>query len=141
MASKFIGALAGAAAIVLSGFMGMAPTQAAAPHVGCHGSGCKGKDPQLMGCAPGAFTGARKVTPDGRLLELRYSAACGAAWGRVGKARAGDYVAVYSGTGKEGYGTYVDGSHTWTKMVQDGGSNMAYATYGSSCCDSVTASY
>jgi hypothetical protein len=94
-----------------------------------------------MGCSTDAITGAQKTTPDGRLLQLRYSPACGAAWGRLQKSYAGDYVAVYSNNGLGGYSTFVDGSHTWTAMVQDNGSYTAYANYESPCCDADTASF
>jgi hypothetical protein len=108
---------------------------------GCYGSGCNGKDPQAMGCSADAFTGASATSPDGRIVQLRYSPACGAAWGRLQSAYVGDYVAVQSNNGAGYHYTYVDGSHTWAAMVQGNGGMTAYAAYESSCCDAVTGNY
>jgi hypothetical protein len=123
---------------VLMTVMPGSPAHAA---VGCYASTCKGKDPQSMGCSTDAITGAQATSPDGRIVQLRYSPACGAAWGRLQKAYVGDWVDVSSNTGKGDYSTFVDGSHTWTAMVQDNGSNTAYAAYEASCCDAITGSF
>jgi hypothetical protein len=121
--------------------MTVMPGSPAHASVGCYAAGCKGKDPQSMGCSTDAITGAQKTTADGRIVQLRYSPACGAAWGRLQKSYVDDYVAVYSNNGLGYYYTYVDGSHTWTAMVQDNGSYTAYADYESGCCQSLTASF
>lgn len=55
-----------------------APAQARA---GCWGAGCRGKDPQAMGCNRDAITLA-SVVERGARVELRYSYACNAKWSR-----------------------------------------------------------
>lgn len=55
-----------------------APAQARA---GCWGAGCRGKDPQAMGCNRDAITLA-SVVERGARVELRYSYACNARWSR-----------------------------------------------------------
>jgi uncharacterized protein DUF2690 len=63
-----------------------APANAAAT---CYRSTCNGQDPQAQGCATGAYNLAsfyyQGASPwlQGTLLELRYSAACDAAWVRT----------------------------------------------------------
>lgn len=75
-----------------------ATTQAKA---GCYGASCRGRDPQAMGCAHDAVTLASRVRL-GFKVELRYSRACNAKWGRtlnVNNAHA-DAVFALVGTGK-----------------------------------------
>lgn len=138
MLKKRIALIVGAIALMLASVLSTSPAYAA---TGCYGSTCKGKDPQSMGCATDAFTGAQKTSPDGRIVQLRYSPACGAAWGRLQSAYVGDWVDVTSNNGTGSYSTYVDSSHTWTAMVQDNNGYTAYAGYSSSCCTVITASY
>ncbi len=75
-----------------------ATTQAKA---GCYGAGCRGRDPQAMGCAHDAVTLASRFR-FGFRVELRYSRACNAKWGRtvnIDNAHA-DAVFALVGTGK-----------------------------------------
>ncbi|WP_354643777.1 DUF2690 domain-containing protein [Kitasatospora camelliae] len=130
MDRRRIGVLAGVGALALSALVGVSPAHAA---VGCYGSGCNGKDPQALGCYADAYTGSQVTTDDGRLLQLRYSPACGAAWGRLLQSYVGDYVAVTSSTGLS-YSAYVSSSKTWTAMVDDHGSLTARAYHATQCC-------
>ncbi len=60
---------------------------AQSPH--CFGSSCSGKDPQVYGCWRDAVTVARSPQPGTagagwlEVVEVRYSAMCGARWARV----------------------------------------------------------
>jgi hypothetical protein len=58
----------------------VAPSPAQA-RLGCWGVGCRGKDPQAMGCNRDAVTIA-SVVERGARVELRYSRACNAKWSR-----------------------------------------------------------
>lgn len=55
----------------------------------CFGAGCSGKDPQVYGCWRDAVTVARSPQPGTagagwqEVVEMRYSAMCGARWARV----------------------------------------------------------
>jgi hypothetical protein len=67
------------------------------PAPGCHGQGCAGEDPGLMGCAvPGRVRalGPPLATSTGARLEVRYSSGCGAAWARMWHAHIGDTLEV-----------------------------------------------
>ncbi len=68
-----------AACIAVVAFLA-APLPAQA-RVGCWGAGCRGKDPQAMGCNRDAITIA-SVVERGARVELRYSRACNAKWSR-----------------------------------------------------------
>ena len=61
-------------------------THATLPHrpqvVNCSGEGCDGLNPQTEGCAADAYTVQTAVFGNS-FVELRYSPACGANWGRV----------------------------------------------------------
>lgn len=56
---------------------------------GCYGIGCKGRDPQLMGCWRDAKTVGLSPQPGTasagwqEIVELRYSKICGTQWSRV----------------------------------------------------------
>lgn len=56
---------------------------------GCYGIGCKGRDPQLMGCWRDAKTVTLSPQPGTasagwqEIVELRYSKICGTQWSRV----------------------------------------------------------
>ncbi|MEU0676331.1 DUF2690 domain-containing protein [Streptomyces sp. NPDC006172] len=67
------------------------------PGVLCSGAGCTGKDAEKEGCGGDLAATARSVTVGGVLLEVRYSRTCGAAWGRITPAVAGDEVRVTAG--------------------------------------------
>jgi hypothetical protein len=128
---KKIGMLLVAAAIALS--IPLTGTTPAYASVGCYASTCNGKDPQGMGCYADAYTGSQVTAADGRVLQIRYSPACGAAWGRLLSSYVGDYVSVQSVTGTI-HDAYVSGTSTWTPMVDDHGTLTARA-YHATLCD------
>ncbi|WFB08952.1 XRE family transcriptional regulator [Streptomyces sp. LX-29] len=67
------------------------------PPAGCSGAGCAGKDPEAMACGTQERVrtlGPTRRTPTGARMEIRYSAECRAAWGRIWNARPGDAVGV-----------------------------------------------
>lgn len=96
-----------AAAVLLLGTGGHGPdggTAAATPSasavadlpagVKCAGAGCAGKDPEAMGCGGARATTAGSATVGSSYVEVRYSAVCGAAWGRITRAAVGDAVRI-----------------------------------------------
>ncbi|MGV4985671.1 DUF2690 domain-containing protein [Streptomyces sp. NRAIS4] len=68
------------------------------PGVKCTGSACNGKDAEAMGCSGELVTTAETATVGTTTLEVRYSKACGTAWGRITGAAQGDRVQVSAGT-------------------------------------------
>ncbi|EGX54435.1 hypothetical protein SZN_37978, partial [Streptomyces zinciresistens K42] len=67
------------------------------PGVKCAGASCTGKDAEAMGCSGDRVTTAGSATVGTAVVEVRYSRACGAAWGRVTRAGQGDEVVVRAG--------------------------------------------
>ncbi|MFE0044120.1 helix-turn-helix domain-containing protein [Streptomyces albireticuli] len=62
--------------------------------VKCAGADCAGKDPEAMGCGGARATTAGSATVGSSYVEVRYSAVCGAAWGRITRAAVGDAVRI-----------------------------------------------
>jgi transcriptional regulator with XRE-family HTH domain len=60
----------------------------------CAGRGCGGESPKEMWCATGSESVVRKRLESGAFFEVRYRAACGAAWGRMWFSRPGDRLVV-----------------------------------------------
>ena len=114
------------AAFALVGTLAGTPVEAvaegqAAASVGCYSAGCNDKDPQTMGCGADAVTGARTTMPDGAVVELRWSDACQAAWGRISGARADQFVSV-NGPNSQSHSAWIDApgqTSGWTTMVMD----------------------
>ncbi|MEU3525375.1 DUF2690 domain-containing protein [Streptomyces sp. NPDC038707] len=67
------------------------------PGVKCAGSACTGKDAEAMGCSGDLVTTAKTATVGTTTLEVRYSKACGTAWGRITSGVPGDSVRVTAG--------------------------------------------
>ncbi|KOT98636.1 hypothetical protein ADK86_16145 [Streptomyces sp. NRRL F-5755] len=69
-----------------------AVSSAPSARTGCHGAACDGQDPLFMLCGGEGLvtTVLRRTTTGGRHLQVRYSKACGAAWGRLRGGRIGD---------------------------------------------------
>ncbi|WP_158897387.1 helix-turn-helix domain-containing protein [Streptomyces hygroscopicus] len=65
----------------------------------CFGDSCTRKDPKQTGCAGDAWTAAL-TRFHGVYVELRYSDACKAAWGRISWGRPGDIAEVVTGHGE-----------------------------------------
>ncbi|AJP03432.1 hypothetical protein TU94_20050 [Streptomyces cyaneogriseus subsp. noncyanogenus] len=83
--------------------------------VRCGGDQCTGEDAETMGCSSGGLvTTARQITVGTAVVEVRYSAACGAAWGRVTQAAQGDEVEVTAGGSRQ------------TGAVTEAGDTLAY---------------
>lgn len=64
----------------------------------CRGGECSGKDPGVFGCGDDAVTLTDRKEPVH--LEIRYSAHCEAAWGRIQRAAIGDGVVISAATGR-----------------------------------------
>jgi len=103
------------------------PSALSASSVGCHGTGCRGKDPQAMGCWRDARTLAVRPIPGtagagfNEYVELRYSPRCGAKWARTlsrvapQTIRTGAYVyGHFAATKVTKYG--LGASRVWSKM-------------------------
>ncbi|AOR32511.1 hypothetical protein BFF78_16860 [Streptomyces fodineus] len=67
------------------------------PGVKCTGSACTGKDAEAMGCSGDLVTTAKTAVVGTTTLEVRYSKACGTAWGRITGAAEGDKVQLSAG--------------------------------------------
>ncbi|MFJ1973272.1 helix-turn-helix domain-containing protein [Streptomyces sp. NPDC087903] len=65
--------------------------------VRCSGAACEGKDAESMGCSGERVATTRTVSVGATVVEVRYSATCGAAWGRITRAAPGDEVRVTVG--------------------------------------------
>ncbi|WP_405657988.1 DUF2690 domain-containing protein [Streptomyces sp. NBC_00079] len=122
--------LAGLAVLALAGPAAARPTTSPRTDVGCFQDSCLGKDPQAMGCDTDAVTGAWTWTRFGALVELRWSNACQAAWGKISHARPGDWVGV-GGPGKTSATWTIQDGYTygWTNMVRD----MSYVDKAYAC--------
>jgi hypothetical protein len=114
------------------------PVSAATPDVtalshwhGCFGTTCRGRDPQLMGCAADAVTLALLPHPGTASagsyenVELRYSAACNARWARVtSRLSPADilfttaFIAGHPSTRVTRHGTRVVWSRMWSGSVR-----------------------
>ncbi|MFB7336243.1 helix-turn-helix domain-containing protein [Streptomyces adustus] len=102
--------------------------------VKCSGAGCTGKDAERMGCSGALVTTAARATVATTVVEVRYSATCKAAWGRITGAARGDEVRVTVGTARRS-GTITAAGDTiaYTPMlaVKDAGEATACATLAS----------
>ncbi|MFJ3902275.1 DUF2690 domain-containing protein [Streptomyces sp. NPDC090025] len=79
-----------------------APTQAVkvvGPATGCKLTGCEGRDPKKMNCGADAITVRTGSIPKDLVIELRYSRACQAAWGRISFAEVGATAVVNNSDG------------------------------------------
>ncbi|NED82861.1 DUF2690 domain-containing protein, partial [Streptomyces sp. SID11233] len=65
--------------------------------VRCAGAGCAGKDPEAMGCSGELARTTDRAAVGTRIVEVRYSEACGAAWARITQAGPGDTVTARAG--------------------------------------------
>ncbi|OIK03003.1 hypothetical protein BIV25_00570 [Streptomyces sp. MUSC 14] len=104
------------------------------PGVKCAGSACTGKDAEAMGCSGELVSTARTAAVGAATLEVRYSKACGAAWGRITGATRGDKVEVSAGTVRQsGEITAVGDAIAYTPMiaVKDAAQAKACATLAS----------
>ncbi|MGQ4329841.1 DUF2690 domain-containing protein [Streptomyces hayashii] len=87
-----------AAGVVESPSPSAAAPRALPSGVRCGGSDCTGRDAQATGCSGGLAATAKTATVGATRVEVRYSRACGAAWGRITPAGPGDTVTVTAGS-------------------------------------------
>ncbi|MEU6597023.1 XRE family transcriptional regulator [Streptomyces flaveolus] len=73
------------------------PRTSPPPGVKCAGAACTGKDAEAMGCSGDLVSTAKTATVGTTTLEVRYSKACGTAWGRITSGAPGDTVRVTVG--------------------------------------------
>ncbi|TJZ53137.1 XRE family transcriptional regulator [Streptomyces piniterrae] len=75
---------------------GRSPAPTFSAVTGCRGTACDGKDPRSMYCGAQGMvaTALERTAATGAHVEVRYSTACGAAWGRMRDGRIGDRVEV-----------------------------------------------
>ncbi|QTE00426.1 DUF2690 domain-containing protein [Streptomyces cyanogenus] len=71
------------------------------PGVKCAGAACTGKDAEAMGCSGELVTTAKTATVGTTTVEVRYSKACGTAWGRITSGAPGDTVRVSVGKDRQ----------------------------------------
>ncbi|MFE2090784.1 helix-turn-helix domain-containing protein [Streptomyces sp. NPDC059460] len=97
----------------------LSTTGASAPPagVGCSGADCTGRDPEGMGCGGRFARTVSSATVGGRLVEVRYSRTCGAAWARITDAVRGDTVRITAGAAARQDGTVDAGADAYTPMV------------------------
>jgi hypothetical protein len=133
-------------AVICAGTLVFAAPGVATAASTCYGTGCDGLDPQGMGCAyNGAYlngyfnyvyTERSKSFADGARVDLRYSTACNAVWGRVtgGTATTTYIVFVERFSPYQDYSshwvTLHQGWQTWTPMVGHVSSADAFAERG-----------
>ncbi|MGK5631475.1 DUF2690 domain-containing protein [Streptomyces sp. URMC 123] len=101
----------------------------APPSPGCRGAACAGKDPQSMACGRVVSTLASHVAAGGAHVEIRYSADCAAAWGRIWRSRVGDRIEITAPGGAPQIGTVADefdaAGYLYTRMVAAEGGGAA----------------
>ncbi|MYQ53430.1 MULTISPECIES: helix-turn-helix domain-containing protein [unclassified Streptomyces] len=97
--------------------------------VGCVGADCTGQDPEAMGCGGQFASTTTRATVGGRLVEVRYSKTCAAAWARLTEAEPGDTVRVEAGSVRQD-GTVDADRDAYTPMVavEDAADARACAT-------------
>ncbi|MFI6056466.1 helix-turn-helix domain-containing protein [Streptomyces violascens] len=82
----------------------------------CSGDTCLRRDPQAMDCQWDAAT-AHDTWLRGMHIELRYSPACHAVWGRIENGAVGDVVKIRDRTGLEQEATIRTDRDTYTQML------------------------
>ncbi|WP_431034120.1 DUF2690 domain-containing protein [Streptomyces sp. P6-2-1] len=99
--------------------------------VRCSGAGCAGRDPEAMGCSGELARTTDRAAVGTRLVEVRYSEVCGAAWARITQAGPGDTVTARAG-GRTQRVTVRDSGDAYTGMlaVSKPGSVRACAEVG-----------
>lgn len=139
--NQFIQRCAGAlAAFVMLAGMTAAPVMAAAPDApGCVGAGCRGRDPQAMGCAADARTLASAYAGNLYRVDLRYSPRCNARWSRTTLLQPTDwetaafaYVGSGASTNRTGFGQSI-WSAMWSGAIRACGGYNALNTTSTRC--------
>ncbi|KUM91571.1 hypothetical protein AQI88_36370 [Streptomyces cellostaticus] len=86
------------------------------PRPGCSADTCLRRDPQSMDCQWDATT-AHQTWLRGMHIELRYSPACGAVWGRLEDGTVGDSVTIRDKYGDQLSATIRVDRDTYTRML------------------------
>ncbi|MDT3397142.1 DUF2690 domain-containing protein [Streptomyces sp. B1866] len=81
----------------------------------CRGASCEGKSPEGYGCGGDGKVIREKAEPV--RLQIKYSAACKAAWAKITEADVGDMVTVSRGAGKTRRGVIHNDHDQFTPMV------------------------
>ncbi|MFB9387990.1 DUF2690 domain-containing protein [Streptomyces coeruleoprunus] len=92
------------------------PSRTGPVEVGCRRDACIGRDPKAADCQWDAVT-AHDTWLRGMHIQLRYSEACQAVWGRVENGTVGDTVRIKGLTGLEMEATIRIDRDTYTKML------------------------
>ena len=94
--------------------------------VKCQGRDCNGKDPEKMGCGGQNVKSSNSAFVGPSMVEVRYSAVCKAAWGRITGAAQGDGLKISAGG--EVASDEVDSTNdAYTEMVAVGDATEARA--------------
>ncbi|MEV0847962.1 DUF2690 domain-containing protein [Streptomyces sp. NPDC049954] len=105
--------------------------------VECTGRACEGRDPERMGCSGGQVRTTARATVGDRLVEVRYSEVCRAAWARITRAGPGDRITVSAG-GSTRAAAVEDDAEAYTPMVAvpeaDGARACAKVSGGAKGC-------
>ncbi|MEU5427079.1 DUF2690 domain-containing protein [Streptomyces olivoreticuli] len=83
---------------------------------GCEGDSCLSREPQAMDCHWDATT-VRQTWLRGLHIQLRYSTACEAVWGRIENGTVGDSVTIKDKRGREEQAAIRVGTDTYTRML------------------------
>ncbi|MET9149478.1 DUF2690 domain-containing protein [Streptomyces sp. NPDC004042] len=94
--------------------------------VGCTRAGCTAKDPAAMGCSRDGQTLAL-IRNEEMVIELRYSRACGAAWGRITYAKPKAVVDVNNSEGTSEASPVHWGNDVYSPMTELSGTRTAWA--------------
>ncbi|MET9613520.1 DUF2690 domain-containing protein [Kitasatospora indigofera] len=93
-------------------------TASATPRpIGCSAAGCSGKDPGAMGCSQDGQTLVLGKNQD-IVMELRYSKACSAAWGRITYAAPNAIVSAENSDGTTSPYAVKWGNDAYSPMVE-----------------------
>ncbi|WP_129285458.1 XRE family transcriptional regulator [Streptomyces sp. GZWMJZ-114] len=84
--------------------------------VRCAGADCAGEDPEAMGCGGELARTTDRAAVGTRLVEVRYSEVCGAAWARITRAGPGDTLTARAG-GRTQRVTVEDTGDAYTRML------------------------
>ncbi|MCX5213084.1 YjfA family protein [Kitasatospora sp. NBC_00240] len=115
-----------AAAPAPAGSASATATAPATPRpIGCSAAGCSGKDPGAMGCSQDGQTLVLGKNQD-IVMELRYSKACSAAWGRITYAAPNAIVSAENSDGTTTPYAVKWGNDAYSPMVELSGDKSAW---------------
>jgi transcriptional regulator with XRE-family HTH domain len=96
-------------------------------HASCAGDTCLGREPQAENCEWDATT-VRQTWLRGLQIELRYSAACQAVWGRIENGTIGDGVSIADSWSRTQDASVRTGTDTYTRMLSTAGAPASTVT-------------